>query len=308
MRKIQGRITLEISNHLNGSKMAYAPPYLVKTYRELVEQIAKLSFFNKDHLLFYRGQETDFRNKAGQTTLYPTIYRGIISPKIELRDRIDILKRAQQLLVNKCQAKNVTGIPEIKRKHYIQWSILQHYEVCPTPLLDLTQSIRVACSFALRNNSPNDGIVHVLGLPYLTNRILYNSEHDLINIRLLSICPPIALRPYFQEGYLAGTLDIVDDYQDKKVLDFNRRLIAKFQIPNNGKFWDNNFSQLPDEALYPKSDEMEDICSGIKDEAIKGFQTGVIGDFIKLWREYEDGMFSHLRFLEKINSVQDALL
>ena len=69
----------------------------------------------------------------------------------------------------------------------MQWSILQHYEVCGTPLIDFTHSFRVACSFAQLENESDRAYIYVFGLPYITNRISINSEHDLINIRLLSI-------------------------------------------------------------------------------------------------------------------------
>ena len=72
--------------------------------------------------------------------------------------------------------------------------------------------------------------VYVLGLPYLTNRITVHSEQDIVIVRLLSICPPAALRPYFQEGYLAGTADLTTDFDSKTELDFRNRLIAKFAI------------------------------------------------------------------------------
>lgn len=81
-------------------------------------------------------------------------------------------------------------------------------------------------------------------MPYYINRISYNSEQDLVNIRLLSISPPKALRPYFQEGFLVGTEDITYNYgNDKDELDLNNRLIAKFKIPNNTEFWGSEFKK-----------------------------------------------------------------
>lgn len=77
----------------------------------------------------------------------------------------------------------------------------------------------------------------MFGFPYLTNRISFNSEHDIVNIRLLSICPPEAYRPHFQEGYLAGTDEITDNYERKIELDFNNRLIIKFELPVEKTFW-----------------------------------------------------------------------
>ncbi|HPR35903.1 MAG TPA: hypothetical protein PKY64_09540, partial [Anaerolineaceae bacterium] len=104
--------------------------------------------------------------------------------------------------------------------------------------------------------------------PYTTNRITYNSEQDLVIVRLLSICPPEALRPYFQEGYLCGTLDITDTYTNKSELDFKNRLIAKFSIPTAASFWGSGFSRIPKNLLFPENDLIEAMCTRIREEII----------------------------------------
>lgn len=154
----------------------------------------------------------------------------------------------------------------MKKRRNIQWSILQHYEVCPTPFIDFTHSLRVACSFALSGNKTDKGYVFIFALPYPTNRISVNSEHDLVNIRLLSICPPTALRPYFQEGYLVSTDGITDKYDTKSELDFNNRLVAKFEIPTDISFWGGkDFDGIPDHLLYPDADPVLELCREIKE-------------------------------------------
>jgi hypothetical protein len=168
--------------------------------------------------------------------LYPAIYRGDVVPTRELRPRFEILEQAAQLLVARFRNARVDGHTELRQKRYIQWSILQHYEVAATPLLDLTHSLRVACSFAQLRSTDSTCYVYVLGLPYVTNRITNNSEHDVVNIRLLSICPPAALRPYFQEGYLAGTADVTTEFDSKTEVHFRNRLVAKFAIGVRGVF------------------------------------------------------------------------
>jgi len=81
MRHIQPDLTEELLEHFKDlNKVGSSEPFLVHTFRELVEHTAKLSFRNKDYLLFYRGQNTDYRNKAGNSTFYPSIYRGCTSP------------------------------------------------------------------------------------------------------------------------------------------------------------------------------------------------------------------------------------
>ena len=181
------------------------PAFPVATFRPLVEHVAKLAYRNRDDLLFFRGQSRDYQSKAGGATLYPSIYRGDALPQRELRHRFEILDQAGRTLARRFGEEGIDGHRELLRKTFIQWGILQHYEVATTPLIDFTQSLRVACSFAQHNSPEPTCYVYVLGLPFLTNRITVNSEHDLVTVRLLSICPPDALRPYYQEGYLAGT-------------------------------------------------------------------------------------------------------
>ena len=288
MRRIEGVLPDELKSHANDNPVDIAVPYPVSTYRKLVEQIAKLSFLNKDQLLFFRGQGIDHRNKAGATTQYPSIYRGEYLSSWEIKYRFDILEAASGWLKKLFAREHVEGFRELSRKRYIQWSILQHYEVCRTPLLDLTHSLRVACSFAQLFSETAEAYVYVLGMPYLTNRISINSEHDLVNIRLLSICPPDALRPYFQEGYLAGTTDINYVYENKKELDFRNRLIAKFAIPRSQKFWGEGFDSIPWRVLFPRGDRVGKLCHEIQ-ELVRNFQgNDSITQFVREWASLED--------------------
>ena len=129
--------------------------------------------------------------------------------------------------------------------------------------------------------------VYVFGLPYITNRISANSEHDLVLVRLLSICPPAALRPYFQEGYLAGTADVTTDYDDKSELDFNRRLIAQFEIPASSAFWGPGLSRVADEELFPPNDSIKDLCLSIDIGVSVGPEPEALGRFLAAWTALE---------------------
>lgn len=268
MRKIEGSIFshLDFSTELRNGKVdvASTEPMFIKTFNDLVRKIAHLSFENRDHLLFYRGQRREHLNRDKNSSLYPSIYRTRNGENLSidmLRQRFKILDQGSELLVKRFSELGITNSNrELKKRKHIQWGILQHYEVCDTPLLDLTQSIRVACSFALSKGT-EDGIVYVLGLPYITNRISINSEYDIVNVRLINICPPQALRPYFQEGYLVGTDDVTIEYEDRSEFDFKRRLIAKFRIPNTEEFWDGQNSL--ERYLMPEEDEIESICKQI---------------------------------------------
>jgi hypothetical protein len=288
MRRIEGILPDELKSHVNDNPVDIAVPYPVSTYRKLVEQIAKLSFLNKDQLLFYRGQGLDHQNKAGASTQYPSIYRGEYLSSWEIMYRFDILEAASGWLKKLFAREQVEGFRELSRKRYVQWSILQHYEVCHTPLLDLTHSLRVACSFAQLFTETAEAYVYVLGMPYLTNRISINSEHDLVNIRLLSICPPDALRPYFQEGYLAGTTDISYVYENKTELDFRNRLIAKFTIPRSQRFWGEGFDSIPWRVLFPRGDQVGKLCHEIQ-VLVRNFEgNDSITEFVREWASLEE--------------------
>lgn len=309
MRQVTGAVlTQELTKHTSIKDVAADNGFPVKSYRELVEQVAKLSYLNKDHLLFFRGQGSDYKNKAGKSTFYPTIYRSDYLTQQELDYRFDKLYSASKILVDLFKKHQVEGQYELRRKKYIQWSILQHYEVTETPLIDVTQSIRVACSFAQLNNEQDTAFIYVFGLPYYTNRISINSEQDLINIRLLSISPPKALRPYFQEGFLVGTDDITNEYERKEELDLNNRLIAKFEIPNSDSFWGKSFDRIPKNALYPRNDEIERICRDISKNLGTEIAPSNIGTFLKLWAEVEQDALKRARkYIRDIHNIRNAI-
>jgi len=308
LRIIEPSLTEELIIFNRKSAVDTAKPYPVKTFRQLVEHVAKLAYLNKDYLLFFRGQDKDYKNKAGASTFYPSIYRGDYLPKNEVQYRFDILSQAAKILSSKFENERINGYKEVKRKKYIQWSILQHYEVCSTPFLDFSQNVRVACSFAQINDENVEGYIFVFGLPYVTNRISVNSEHDIVNVRLLSICPPDALRPYFQDGYLAGTEDLTTEYESKTELDFKNRLIAKFQIPNGKKFWGSGFSKIPHSVLYPRGDRVGKLCEKIKGQLKYEIQPGRMGEFLKEWTELESLILEKSRYKEsRVFSTREAI-
>jgi hypothetical protein len=308
MREITPRLTSELQAHCRNERVPRAKAFDVSTFRSLVEHVAKLAYANRDELLFFRGQDKDYQSRTGGTTLYPAIYRGDMVPSRELQHRFDLLDEAARLLVDRFKNAKVDGYPELRQKRYIQWSILQHYEVAATPLLDLTHSLRVACSFAQLRSTDPTCYVYVLGLPYMTNRITMNSEHDVVNVRLLSICPPAALRPYFQEGYLAGTADVTTEFDSKTELDFRNRLVAKFAIPRAQAFWGPGFNQIPETALFPRGDRILDLCARLGSELKDELQPGEVGTFIKEWSNLEESLLETARrFTERNVSIREAI-
>jgi uncharacterized protein YutE (UPF0331/DUF86 family) len=309
MLRIKPQLTKELLAHVGDHEVWQAPAFKVRNYRELVEHAAKLSYANKSQLAFFRGQGIDYQSKAQGSTLYPAIYRGDNLAIAELELKLRTLDTAAQQLSRLFEEHAIEGWRDIKRKKLVQWSILQHYEVVPTPLIDITHSIRVACSFAQLASHDDKCYVYALGFPYPTNRISINSEEEIVNIRLLSICPPQALRPHFQEGYMAGTPDVTSNYESKTELDLRNRLIAKFEIPSNDSFWSSGVEIMPREALYPEDDQVKELCKRITlQSSLSQLGIGDIGQFVIKWAKLEEQITARARQITQRNlSIREAI-
>ncbi len=236
----------------------------VGSYLELATKIAELQFRNKSHVLMFRGQFRDFRNQQDNTSIKPGLFRPDANgknPDAEiLINRFATLKLAEEKLIGFYAKWKFLGQDRIQRSRVLRWSILQHYEVCLTPLLDVTHSIRIAASFASLDNHQDKTFIYVLGIPNLSGGITASSEAGIQTIRLASVCPPQAIRPHIQEGYLLGEYPEFDTFEQNSLyeayeIDFGLRLVAKFCF-HPVAFWTNDaFPKVPKEALYPNHDD-----------------------------------------------------
>ena len=64
------------------------------------------------------------------------------------------------------------------------WAVAQHYELWPTPLIDITPNLRAAASFALLNGR-NEGELYVVALPPSTNSITFEADQHVVLARLV---------------------------------------------------------------------------------------------------------------------------
>lgn len=258
-----------LAEKVTTSHVSEGDGYEIQTYPELVRSVAKVAHWNRRYSLFFRGQKTDYNRynklrKANQSTLRPTYFRpgeGKKSlTKVHRLARKETLERCCSRLIDTYEFE---GSNTIKRYEELQWALLQHYEICPTPLIDLTQSLRVAASIASdRNRKDSFAYVYVFGLPHSTGSITYAVDEDIMIMKLQSICPPEASRPHFQEGYLVGSFP-----RSEKSIDyeFRRRLLAKFRL-NLANFWSTNFRPIPKSALMPEDDDLLRFFDGFKSE------------------------------------------
>lgn len=231
----------------------------VQSYFDLAKKIAELQFLNRDHVLLFRGQKRDFQTTKRNSMLKASIFRiegasGVA--KKALVERFQTLKTAESELVKCYESEKLKGLQRVKRHRIIRWAILQHYEVCATPLLDVTHSLRISASFASSGNDTQKAFLFAFGVPNLSGAITASAEAGLQVIRLSSACPPNAVRPHIQEGYLLGEYPEIAEFEQiaryqNYEMDFGRRLIAKFRF-NPRTFWGSrNYPRASDEALYP---------------------------------------------------------
>jgi hypothetical protein len=250
------------------------PGKYAASYLDLARMVSELQYRNPDHVLMFRGQGSDHKDSKGRTTLPPSIFRGrsIDHPSGDLPARFDRLRRAEQALVTAYSDAGLNRPDRLKKYRILRWAILQHYEIVPTPLLDLTHSLRIAVSFAAQANL-DSAYIFALAVPQISGAITASAEDGLQMIRLSSVCPPEAVRPHIQEGYLLGEYPELGDFEQKALypryeIDCAHRLIAKFSFRPELFRKDGNFPIVPPQALYPdeQSDPLRRMSEQIKRE------------------------------------------
>lgn len=253
-----------------------SPAVRVHNFLDLASKIAELQYKNTESVLLFRGQARDHRNKDGFTSLKPSILRDRTSSitnidSQEAINRFEKLYNAEELLIEEFSIQKIPGLDRLKRHKIVRWAILQHYEICHTPLLDLTSSLRIAASFGGENDE-KESFIFVLGFPNISGAVTVSADAGIQIVRLASVCPPKAIRPHIQEGYLAGEYPDLDSSGIRRNFniaetDFGRRLIAKF-IFNPDEFWESSgsFPRIAKSALYPagKNDIILAVADKIK--------------------------------------------
>ncbi|MCP5251636.1 MAG: FRG domain-containing protein [Nitrosomonas sp.] len=263
-QKIWSHLSIESDEKYTNQRVRQSDPLRVKNFSDIVQVVGRIANHNPDYTLFFRGQSKDYRIKSEASSFYPTIFRnaGKTLRQKELERRFQRLDACSSHLLKLLAERKVEGIEKLKKFPELQWSLLQHYEVCDTPLIDLTHSLRVAASFALNDGAP-EGFLFAFAIPHPQGTITYSTEDELLNVRLLSASPYAALRPHFQEGYLVGTFPTRADSKQSSH-DLGVRLVAKLAIPEASSFWGTDFHAIPNQALYPENDEIKGICEEVK--------------------------------------------
>jgi hypothetical protein len=259
------------------SRIRASDGFKVATFRKLMEEVANVTISNKAFEMFYRGQTKDYKNnqavyfkdRRAKSTIYPAICRPEKKEDGSLKYSIkksQVTKRYEEL-------SNMVDMVKGNRGGYVNeyyYSLFQHYDILPTPLIDITQSLRVAATFALRQSKT--GYLYVFGLPYPNQSISYYSDLGIVLIKLQNVVQPNAIRPRFQEGFLVGKYPIRPSKTNGD--DLANRMVAKFFLDNtNGDFWDKYFLPMPDEVLYPENDAVEKVLLKAKAEFEKKYHS-----------------------------------
>ena len=249
-----------------GLARAAAPPHDIYSYTELLRKVAALAYYNKQYSLFFRWQSNDYMYSADGETgihshLYPSILRTVpgiarspVDMKYVIKRRFEILSEAEN------KVKPSVRIGETRRDQTLRWALLQHYEVCPTPLLDVTSSLQIALSFALAD-SRDDTLLFVLAVPQITGIVAVSLESETQVVRLSQICPPEALRPHFQEASLIGNYPVWEQEKfsgdARKELRSNLagRLLAKFRLNKCNSWRERGFTPTSAYILRPNDED-----------------------------------------------------
>jgi hypothetical protein len=262
---------------LTGLKIAARKPKHVDSYNELLRYVTVLSHKNSDIFLLFRGQSKAYQThgERQRPCLLPSFFRpetegGYLGPKLK-REREALLEKATAELLKEKFDDLFYNAENLKHYEELAWALLQHYQVCPTPLLDLTSSLHVACSIASyrwnkhkKQRGGEEAVVYLLGFSEMTPNISFSYSSGLQLIRLAGVLPENSFRPLYQEGYL------VCEYPRSEIFkgdnDFAKRLIASFSFKPDASFWARDFAPLPEHLLFPapKDDEMARLMDPIR--------------------------------------------
>jgi len=249
-----------VNSNLPGLRVAASNGHVVRSYVELLRKVAALGYHNVRFKLLFRGQGQDYKlNIRAGSGVHSCLYPSILRPRPGQRrqqaldDAFARLAAAERLLTER--------IPDraVREHQLVRWALLQHYQVCPTPLLDVTSSLQTALSFAVQDRAK--GFLFVLAVPQPSGPVSVSIESMTQLIDLCQACPPEALRPHFQSAMLIGdypTIAARENTQGRRGLignNFSCRLLAKFRLVECPTWKAQGFISTATRILFPDQDD-----------------------------------------------------
>lgn len=254
-----------------------AGPIEVHDFRDLLEKNAEVVSRNTGYSIFYRGQSRQFFDRKGNVSILPSIYRGVSQKQGSLLEkRFDILDDSVKLLRGNLAGGSSRGLDSKFMRTVNCWAIIQHYELFGSPLIDVTQSLRVACAFALQEADVPEGegpVVYDIALPFAAGPLTLDDNEELYLMKLDALMPPDALRPFIQESYLVGDELIGKNVGDIARSDLKRRVIASFRLSGDKEKWRKDIG-LSADSLMVGDDKYSDLKSMIYGDDAKPVQMG----------------------------------
>jgi hypothetical protein len=182
--------------------------WAVESMLELIRLVGALQHQNPQCLLWFRGEDKWYENatpkacREGNNKWY------------------DFLRMTKWFNSNAIEGRLFLNRGELAR-----WAILQHYGA-PTPLLDVTTSLRIATACAFYESDDNDSgkpdwnkisespHISVFATPRPLDGINIFAEIGLCLVDLVAELPSHCLRPHVQRAGFLGLTDIVMDGLD----------------------------------------------------------------------------------------------
>lgn len=272
----------QLNDEINSLHLAACRSIQVNSLEELIAITSEIALLNPGVMVFFRGQPHDYGygEDGTRTTLLPSIYRGTGHTEVQIRDlqaRFDKLRLAskylrEEMLGPDCEAGFSPEDEKQFSRELVRWGFIQHYGVLDhgTPMLDLTQSVRMACWFALdeakQGIMPAEPTVYAIGVPYPNGPVTIDVSEELYELRLTGIMPSFVRRPLFQEGYLVMPEFFEPEQFCSDECDFSLRLLGKFRLsgPGGGYDWQEAIGSIPREMVYPTEDDSLKIRDDIR--------------------------------------------
>lgn len=170
--------------------------------------VSFLTLMNKRSVLYFRGQGSHHEE------CLPVLFRSgwnLAGNRYELtpKNRGQYYAATRDLQDHVLAVAIQIGTPRYYMlEHYppAAAAILQHYELWPTHMIDVTRSLPIAIAFATANAKANKACLYAFSLPDLRGSITSDMDQHLSISRLEAICPPSAKRPHHQDAYLVGRI------------------------------------------------------------------------------------------------------
>ena len=182
--------------------------WVVRDWDSLRMAVSFLTLMNKRSVLYFRGQGSH------HDECLPVLFRSSwrLAGKdynLNSENRGKYYAATRELQDHVFAVAAEVGTPRYYMlEHYppAAAAILQHYELWPTHMIDVTRSLSIAIAFATAKGQADSACLYAFSLPDLRGSITTDMDQHLSISRLEAICPPDAKRPHHQDAYLVGRI------------------------------------------------------------------------------------------------------